>query len=121
MGAHGLRSKGDSLSVPGLRGGAGLAALEESAAAAPTALCHHLVDHESDGNETPMPSPLAVAGYHWFEQLHPFHGRAGRIRRGAINPPGVQVIEDMLDRGVIEGIDRTAALDNYIKAAGKVC
>ncbi|WP_029246126.1 glutamate synthase large subunit, partial [Mycobacterium avium] len=38
----------------------------------------------------------------------------------AINPYMVfESIEDMLDRGVIEGIDRNTALNNYVKAAGK--
>ena len=38
----------------------------------------------------------------------------------AINPYlAFESIEDMLDRGAIEGIDREKALNNYVKAAGK--
>ena len=38
----------------------------------------------------------------------------------AVNPYlAFESIEDMLDRGVIDGIDRNTALNNYVKAAGK--
>lgn len=50
------------------------------------------------------------------------HHMAALVSFGAaaINPYlAFESIEDMLDRGVIEGIDRKTALNNYIKAAGK--
>lgn len=95
-------------------------------------------DRESDEEMAPIPSLLAVAGVHHHlvrertrtqvglvvesGDAREVHHMAALVGFGAaaINPYLVfESIEDMLDRGVIEGIDRTAALNNYIKAAGK--
>ncbi|REN97170.1 glutamate synthase large subunit, partial [Mycobacterium tuberculosis] len=125
-------------------GGAGLAAaLEEVRGAAAAAIADGariiiLSDRESDEEMAPIPSLLAVAGVHHHlvrertrtqvglvvesGDAREVHHMAALVGFGAaaINPYLVfESIEDMLDRGVIEGIDRTAALNNYIKAAGK--
>ncbi len=141
---HGLRSKVIRCLYRVSEGGAGLAAaLEEVRGAAAAAIADGariiiLSDRESDEEMAPIPSLLAVAGVHHHlvrertrtqvglvvesGDAREVHHMAALVGFGAaaINPYLVfESIEDMLDRGVIEGIDRTAALNNYIKAAGK--
>ncbi|WP_044081929.1 glutamate synthase large subunit, partial [Mycobacterium canetti] len=141
---HGLRSKVIRCLYRVPEGGAGLAAaLEEVRGAAAAAIADGariiiLSDRESDEEMAPIPSLLAVAGVHHHlvrertrtqvglvvesGDAREVHHMAALVGFGAaaINPYLVfESIEDMLDRGVIEGIDRTAALNNYIKAAGK--
>ncbi|HET9891148.1 MAG TPA: glutamate synthase central domain-containing protein, partial [Mycobacterium sp.] len=141
---HGMRSKVVRCLYPVAEGGAGLAAaLEEvraqaSAAIADGARVIILSDRESDERMAPIPSLLAVAGVHHHlvrdrtrthvglvvetGDAREVHHMAALVGFGAaaINPyMAFESIEDMLDRGVIEGIDRKKALSNYIKAAGK--
>ncbi|MEZ0363563.1 glutamate synthase large subunit [Mycobacterium sp. pUA109] len=139
-----LRSQVIRCLYPVAEGGAGLrAALDEvrtqvSAAIADGARIIILSDRESTEELAPIPSLLAVSAVHHHlvrERLRTqiglvvesgdareVHHMAALVGFGAaaINPYMVfESIEDMLDRGVIEGIDRETALGNYIKAAGK--
>ncbi len=141
---HGMRSKVIRCLYPVADGGAGLAAaLEEvraraSAAIADGARVIILSDRESDEVMAPIPSLLAVAGVHHHlvrdrtrthvglvvetGDAREVHHMAMLVGCGAaaINPYlAFESIEDMLDRGVIDGIDRKTALNNYVKAAGK--
>ncbi|MGO9381569.1 MAG: glutamate synthase large subunit [Mycobacterium sp.] len=141
---HGMRSKVIRCLYPVNEGGAGLAAaLDEvraqaSAAIAGGARVIILSDRESDERMAPIPSLLAVAGVHHHlvrdrtrthvglvvesGDAREVHHMAALIGFGgaAVNPYLVfESIEDMLDRGVIDGIDRNTALNNYVKAAGK--
>src|SRR5271157_3323899 len=141
---HGMHSKVIRCRYPVAEGGAGLAsALEEvraqaSAAIADGARVIILSDRESDERMAPIPSLLAVAGVHHHlvrdrtrthvglvvesGDAREVHHMAALIGFGgaAVNPYLVfESIEDMLDRGVIDGIDRNTALNNYVKAAGK--
>src|SRR6202020_986870 len=95
-------------------------------------------DRESNEQMAPIPSLLAVSAVHHHlvrdrtrthvglivesGDAREVHHMAALVGFGAaaINPyMAFESIEDMIDRGVIEGIDRTAALNNYIKASGK--
>ncbi|HKI43113.1 MAG TPA: glutamate synthase large subunit, partial [Mycobacterium sp.] len=145
---HGVRSKVIHCLYPVAEGGAGLAAaLEEIRAAASAAIADGarviiLSDRESDEQMAPIPSLLAVAGVHHHlvrdrtrthvglvvqtGDAREVHHMAALVGFGAaaINPYLVfESIEDMLDRGLFEGffdgMDRNAALNNYVKAAGK--
>ena len=125
-------------------GGAGLAAAlddvraQASAAIADGARVIILSDRNSDEELAPIPSLLAVAGVHHHlvrertrtqvglvvesGDAREVHHMAMLVGCGAaaVNPYlAFESIEDMLDRGVIEGIDRDTALNNYVKAAGK--
>jgi glutamate synthase (NADPH/NADH) large chain len=125
-------------------GGPGLAAAlddvraQASAAIAEGARVIILSDRNSDEQLAPIPSLLAVAGVHHHlvrdrtrthvglvvesGDAREVHHMAMLVGCGAaaVNPYLVfESIEDMLDRGVIEGIDRHTALNNYVKAAGK--
>jgi glutamate synthase (NADPH) large chain len=129
---------------PVAEGGAGLRrALDEvrarvSAAIVGGARIIVLSDRESDEQLAPIPSLLSVAAVHHHlvrERTRTHVGlvvEAGDAREvhhmaaivgfgaAAINPYlAFESIEDMLDRGVIEGLDREKALSNYVKAAGK--
>lgn len=141
---HGLRSKVIRCLYPVAEGGAGLkAALDEvraqtSAAIADGARIIILSDRESDEQLAPIPSLLAVSAVHHHlvrERSRTMVGlvvESGDAREvhhmamlvgcgaAAINPYMVfESIADMLDRGVLEGLDREKAIQNYIKAAGK--
>jgi glutamate synthase (NADPH/NADH) large chain len=145
---HGMRSKVIRCLYPVADGGAGLAAaLDEvreqaSAAIAEGARVIILSDRESDEQMAPIPSLLAVAGVHHHlvrdrtrthvglvvesGDAREVHHMAMLIGCGAaaVNPYlAFESIEDMLDRGVIDGFstgqDRDKALNNYVKAAGK--
>jgi glutamate synthase (NADPH/NADH) large chain len=141
---HGMRSKVIHCLYPVAEGGAGLtAALEEvraqaSAAIADGARVIILSDRGSDEELAPIPSLLAVSAVHHHlvrdrtrthvglvvetGDAREVHHMAALVGFGAaaINPYLVfESIEDMLDRGVIDGIDRNKALNNYVKAAGK--
>src|ERR1700731_1214144 len=141
---HGMRSKVIHCLYPVAEGGSGLAsALEEvraqaSAAIADGARVIILSDRGSDEQLAPIPSLLAVAAVHHHlvrdrtrthvglvvetGDAREVHHMAALVGFGAaaINPYlAFESIEDMLDRGVIDGIDRNKALNNYVKAAGK--
>jgi glutamate synthase (NADPH/NADH) large chain len=141
---HGMRSKVVRCLYPVAEGGTGLAAaLDEvraqaSAAIADGARIIVLSDRDSDEQMAPIPSLLAVAAVHHHlvrdrtrthvglvvesGDAREVHHMAMLVGCGAaaVNPYLVfESIEDMLDRGVIDGIDRKTALNNYIKAAGK--
>ena len=141
---HGMRSKVIHCLYPVAEGGAGLAgALDEvraqaSAAIADGARIIILSDRNSDEQMAPIPSLLFVAAVHHHlvrdrtrthvglvvesGDAREVHHMAMLIGCGAaaVNPYLVfESIEDMLDRGAIDGIDRNKALNNYIKAAGK--
>ena len=109
-----------------------------SAAIADGARILILSDRESNETTAPIPSLLAVAAVHHHlvrERTRTQVGlivEAGDAREvhhmamligcgaAAINPYiAFESISDMIDRGVLEGIDREKALQNYIKAAGK--
>src|ERR1700759_1032044 len=141
---HGMRSKVIRCLYPVAEGGAGLAgALDEvraqaSAAIADGARVIILSDRDSDEQMAPIPSLLAVAAVHHHlvrdrtrthvglvvetgdaREVHQMAALVG-FGAAAINPYLVfESIEDMLDRGVIDGVDRSTALNNYVKAAGK--
>ncbi|MBS4728035.1 glutamate synthase large subunit [Mycobacterium sp. SM1] len=141
---HGLRSTVIRCLYPVADGGAGLrAALDAVRAQAAAAIAEGariiiLSDRESDERLAPIPSLLAVSAVHHHlvrERLRTQVGlvvESGDAREvhhmamlcgfgaAAINPyMAFESIEDMLDRGVLEGIDRERALQNYIKAACK--
>jgi glutamate synthase (NADPH) large chain len=142
--SHGMCSKVIHCLYPVAEGGAGLAAaLEEvrakaSAAIADGARVIILSDRESNEQMAPIPALLAVAGVHHHLVRDRTRTHAGLVVEtgdarevhhmavligcgaAAVNPYLVfESIEDMLDRGVIDGIDREKALNNYVKAAGK--
>jgi glutamate synthase (NADPH/NADH) large chain len=125
-------------------GGAGLqAALDQvrtqvSAAIDEGARIIVLSDRESDEDLAPIPSLLAVSAVHHHlvrertrtmvglvvesGDAREIHHLAALIGFGAaaINPyMAFESIEDMLDRNVLQGLDREKALANYVKAAGK--
>jgi glutamate synthase (NADPH) large chain len=141
---HGMRTKVIRCLYPVAGGGAGLkAALHEvraqtSAAIADGARIIVLSDRESDERLAPIPSLLSVSAVHHHlvrersrtlvglvvesGDAREVHHMAALIGFGAaaINPyMAFESIEDMLDRGVITGMDRDKALTNYVKAAGK--
>ena len=141
---HGMRSKVIRCLYPVADGGAGLAAAldkvraQASAAIADGARVIILSDRDSDEQMAPIPSLLAVAGVHHHlvrdrtrthvglvvesGDAREVHHMALLIGCGAaaVNPYlAFESIEDMLDRGVIDGIDRNKALNNYVKASGK--
>ncbi|WP_045378903.1 glutamate synthase large subunit [Mycobacterium kyorinense] len=141
---HGLRSKVIRCLYPVADGGAGLKeALDDvraqtSAAIADGARIIILSDRESDETMAPIPSLLAVSAVHHHLVRERSRTKVGLVVEAgdarevhhmamlvgfgaaAINPYMVfESIADMLDRGVITGIDREKALQNYIKAAGK--
>lgn len=97
-----------------------------------------LSDRESNENLAPIPSLLAVSAVHHHlvrersrtkvglvvesGDAREVHHMAALIGFGAaaINPyMAFESISDMIDRGVIQGLGREKALQNYIKAAGK--
>src|ERR1700754_2841386 len=141
---HGMRSKVIRCLYPVAENGAGLkAALDEvraqtSAAIADGARIIILSDRESDEKMAPIPSLLAVSAVHHHlvrersrtkvglvvesGDAREVHHMAALIGFGAaaVNPyMAFESIEVMLDRGVLQGLDREKALQNYIKAAGK--
>jgi glutamate synthase (NADPH/NADH) large chain len=140
----GLRSKVIRCLYPVAEGGTGLkSALDEvraqtSAAIADGARIIILSDRESDETMAPIPSLLAVSAVHHHLVRERTRTQVGLVVESgdarevhhmamllgfgaaAINPyMAFESIEDMLDRGVLEGFDRETALRNYIKAAGK--
>ncbi len=141
---HGMASKVIRCLYPVADGGDGLAAaLDEvrgktSAAIADGARIIILSDRESDEQLAPIPSLLAVSTVHHHMvrertrtqvgvvvesgDAREVHHMAALLGFGAaaINPYIVfESIEDMLDRGALNGLDREKAIQNYIKAAGK--
>ncbi len=141
---HGLKSKVVRCLYPVTEGGSGLAAAlnevraQASAAIADGARIIVLSDRESDERMAPIPALLAVAGVHHHLVRERTRTKVGLVVESgdarevhhmamllgcgaaAVNPYlAFASIEDMLDRGVIDGIDRNTALSNYVKAAGK--
>ncbi|MGV0635845.1 glutamate synthase large subunit [Mycolicibacillus trivialis] len=140
----GLRTEIIRCLYPVADGGAGLrAALDDvrarvSAAIDAGARILVVSDRESDETLAPIPSLLAVAAVHHHlvrtrsrtqvglvvesGDAREVHHMAALLGFGAaaINPyMAFESIEDMLDRGVIDDLDREHALANYVKAAGK--
>ncbi len=95
-------------------------------------------DRESNASLAPIPSLLAVSAIHHHlvrersrtkvgliveaGDAREVHHMAALLGFGAaaINPyMAFESISDMVDRGVLEGLTREKALQNYIKAAGK--
>ena len=141
---HGMRSAVIRCLYPVAKGGEGLRrALDDIRDAASKAIADGariliISDRESNENLAPIPSLLSVAAIHHHlvrtrartqvglvvesGDAREVHHMAALVSFGAaaINPyMAFESISDMLDRGVIEGIDREKALQNYIKAAGK--
>lgn len=142
--AHGFSSRVIRCLYPVAEGGAGLrTALESvraevSAAIAGGAQVIILSDRESDDLMAPIPSLLAVAAVHHHlvrersrtkvglvveagdaREVHHVAALVG-FGAAAVNPyMAFESIEDLIDRGVITGVDRDKAIRNYIKAAGK--
>ena len=141
---HGMRSAVISCLYPVAKGGEGLRRAlddireEASRAIADGARILILSDRESNPTMAPIPSLLSVSAVHHHlvrERTRTQVGlvvEAGDAREvhhmamlvgfgaGAINPyMAFESISDMIDRGVLQDIDREKALQNYIKAAGK--
>ncbi|MGV0837642.1 glutamate synthase large subunit [Mycolicibacterium thermoresistibile] len=141
---HGMRAAVIRCLYPVNRGGQGLKeALDKvrakvSAAIRDGARIIVLSDRESNEQLAPIPSLLSVAAVHHHlvrdrtrtqvglvvesGDAREVHHMAALIGFGAsaINPYlAFESIEDMLDRQLLDGLDRETALQNYIKAAGK--
>ncbi|APE19386.1 glutamate synthase subunit alpha [Mycobacterium sp. WY10] len=141
---HGMRSAVIRCLYPVAKGGEGLRrALDDIRDAASKAIADGariliISDRESNENLAPIPSLLSVAAIHHHlvrtrartqvglvveaGDAREVHHMAALVSFGAaaINPyMAFESISDMIDRGVIEGITREKALQNYIKAAGK--
>jgi glutamate synthase (NADPH/NADH) large chain len=141
---HGLRSKVIRCLYLVAERGAGLReALDEvraqtSAAIADGARIIILSDRESDELLAPIPSLLAVSAVHHHLVRERTRTQVGLVVESgdarevhhmamllgfgaaAINPyMAFESIEDMLDRGALDVVDRKTALRNYVKAAGK--
>ncbi|WP_059016314.1 glutamate synthase large subunit [Mycobacterium sp. M26] len=141
---HGMASAVIRCLYPVAKGGEGLRrALDDIRDAASKAIAEGariliISDRESNENLAPIPSLLAVSAIHHHlvrtktrtqvglvveaGDAREVHHMAALVSFGAaaINPyMAFESIADMIDRGVIQGIDREKALQNYIKAAGK--
>ncbi len=141
---HGMRSAVIRCLYPVAKGGEGLRrALDDIRDAASKAIANGaqiliISDRESNENLAPIPSLLAVSAIHHHlvrertrtqvglvvesGDAREVHHMAALVGFGAaaINPyMAFESISDMIDRGVIQGIDREKALSNYVKAAGK--
>ena len=141
---HGMRSAVIRCLYPVAKGGSGLRrALDDIRAAASQAIAEGariliLSDRESNEALAPIPSLLSVAAVHHHLVRERTRTQVGLVVEsgdarevhhmamligfgaGAINPYiAFESISDMIDRGIIAGLDREKALQNYIKAAGK--
>ncbi len=141
---HGFSSRVIRCLYPVAEGGAGLrTALESvraevSAAISDGAQVIILSDRESDDQMAPIPSLLAVAAVHHHLVREKSRTKVGLVVEAgdarevhhvaalvgfgaaAVNPyMAFESIEDLIDRGVISGVERDKAIRNYIKAAGK--
>ncbi|MBX5486745.1 glutamate synthase large subunit [Mycolicibacterium hassiacum] len=141
---HGLRTAVIRCLYPVNRGGQGLKeALDKVRAKVSEAIREGariivLSDRESNESMAPIPSLLAVSAVHHHlvrdrtrtqvglvvetGDAREVHHMACLVGFGAaaINPyMAFESIEDMIDRGIITGIDRETAKANYVKAAGK--
>ena len=141
---HGMRSAVIRCLYPVAEDGDGLhRALDGIRAAASAAIADGariliLSDRESNQVSAPIPTLLAVAAVHHHlvrertrtqvglvveaGDAREVHHMAMLIAFGAaaINPyMAFESISDMIDRGVIQDMDREKAVSNYIKAAGK--
>ncbi|OHT82999.1 glutamate synthase large subunit [Mycobacteroides saopaulense] len=142
--AHGFSSRVIRCLYPVAEGGAGLrTALESvraeaSAAIADGAQVLILSDRESDDQMAPIPSLLAVSAVHHHLVRERSRTKVGLVVEAgdarevhhiavlvgfgaaAVNPyMAFESIEDLIDRGMITGVERDKAIRNYIKAAGK--
>ncbi|WP_134069282.1 glutamate synthase large subunit [Mycobacteroides salmoniphilum] len=141
---HGFSSRVIRCLYPVAEGGAGLRTAiesvraEVSAAIADGAQVIILSDRESDDQMAPIPSLLAVAAVHHHlvrersrtkvglvveagdaREVHHVAALVG-FGAAAVNPyMAFESIEDLIDRGMISGVERDKAVRNYIKAAGK--
>ncbi len=141
---HGFSSRVIRCLYPVAEGGAGLRTAiesvraEVSAAIADGAQVIILSDRESDDQMAPIPSLLAVAAVHHHlvrersrtkvglvveagdaREVHHVAALVG-FGAAAVNPyMAFESIEDLIDRGMISGVERDKAIRNYIKAAGK--
>ena len=141
---HGMATAVIRCLYPVAEGGAGLrAALKQvctrvSEAIDAGASFIVLSDRESDETLAPIPSLLFTSAVHHHlvaersrtkvgllveagdaRAVHHFAALIG-FGAGAVNPyMAFESVEDMLDRGLIEGVDRDKALANYAKAAAK--
>jgi len=141
---HGLSTAVISCLYPVAEGGAGLrAALKQVCARVSAAIedgASFIVISDRESNETlaPIPSLLATSAVHHHlvaertrtkvglvvesgdaREVHHFAALLG-FGAAAINPYlAFESVEDMLDQGLIEGLDREKALSNYAKAAAK--
>lgn len=145
---HGLSTTVIHCLYPVAEGGAGLrAALQQVCERASEAIDNGasfivISDRESDETRAPIPSLLATAAVHHHLVRTRARTRAGLVVESgdarevhhlaallgfgaaAVNPYlAFESVEDMLDRGLIDGLDSTRdreqALANYAKAAGK--
>lgn len=141
---HGMRSAVIRCLYPVAKGGAGLRrALDDIRAEASKAIADGarvliLSDRESNMTMAPIPSLLSVAAVHHHlvrtrtrtqvglvvesgdaREVHHMAMLIG-FGAGAVNPyMAFESISDLLDRGLLDDMDRDKALANYIKAAGK--
>ncbi|MEI7544603.1 MAG: glutamate synthase large subunit [Mycobacteriaceae bacterium] len=141
---HGMRSAVIRCLYPVAEGGDGLRrALDDIRTAVSEAIADGariliLSDRESHESAAPIPTLLAVAAVHQHlvrertrtqvglvvesGDAREVHHMAMLIAFGAaaINPyMAFESISDMIDRSVLEGLDREKAVSNYVKAAGK--
>ncbi len=141
---HGMRAAVVRCLYPVNRGGQGLKeALDNVRAKVSSAIRDGariivLSDREANEQLAPIPSLLAVSAVHHHlvrertrtqvglvvesGDAREVHHMAALVGFGAaaINPYlAFESIEDMLDRGYFEGLDREKVLANYVKAAGK--
>ncbi|MBB4853893.1 glutamate synthase (NADPH/NADH) large chain [Mycobacteroides chelonae] len=142
--SHGFSSRVIRCLYPVAESGAGLrTALESvraeaSAAIADGAQVLILSDRESDDQMAPIPSLLAVSAVHHHLVRDRSRTKVGLVVEAgdarevhhiavlvgfgaaAVNPyMAFESIEDLIDRGMITGVERDKAIRNYIKAAGK--
>ncbi|MGB3893607.1 MAG: glutamate synthase large subunit [Mycolicibacter sinensis] len=143
-GPHGLSTAVISCLYPVAEGGAGLrAALKQVCARVSAAIDDGasfivISDRESDERMAPIPSLLATSAVHHHLVAERTRTKVGLVVESgdarevhhlaallgfgaaAINPYlAFESVEDMLDQGLIEGLDREKALANYAKAAAK--
>jgi len=141
---HGMRTSVIRCLYPVAKGGDGLRrALDDARQAASKAIADGarllvISDRESDEHLAPIPSLLAVSAIHHHlvrertrtkvglivetGDAREVHHMAALVGFGAaaINPyMAFESIEDMINRGALNGMDRQKALQNYVKAAGK--
>lgn len=143
-GPHGLSTAVINCLYPVAEGGAGLrTALKQVCARVSAAIedgaCFIVIsDRESDETLAPIPSLLATSAVHHHLVAERTRTKVGLVVESgdarevhhlaallgfgaaAVNPYlAFESVEDMLDQGLLEGLDREKALANYAKAAAK--